>query len=109
MASATRNETAIRIGVFNDVASAERAVVGLIQAGFRRDQISVLCSDKAKEQHFREFDHEDPAGTHTPEAMAAGTVIGGMLGGLVSAGVTTAAGLSLLAAGPSFIVGGAVI
>jgi hypothetical protein len=109
MAQFNRESPTLRIGVFDEVAAAERAVLGLIGAGFRHDQISVLCSDAAKEQHFREFEHEDPAGAHTPKAVAAGSVIGGMLGGLVSLGVTTAAGLSLLAAGPSFIVGGAVV
>ena len=104
-----RESPTIRIGVFDNVAAAERAVLGLIGAGFRNNQISVLCSDAAKEQYFKEFDREDPAGTHTPGAAAAGSVIGGFLGGLVTAGVTTAAGLSVLVAGPSFIVGGAVL
>ncbi len=102
-------ESTMRVGVFNDVAEAERAVSGLVQAGFRREQISVLCSDAAKEQHFRNYQHEEPAGSHTVEAAAVGGVTGGLLGGLVSLGVTTAAGLSIVAAGPSFLVGGAVI
>jgi hypothetical protein len=99
----------IRVGVFDDVSAAERAVRGLLNTGFQREQISVLCSDDVKERYFEAFKQQQPAGTHTPEAAAGGAFMGGILGGLVSIGVTTAAGLSILAAGPSFIVGGAVI
>jgi alpha-D-ribose 1-methylphosphonate 5-triphosphate diphosphatase PhnM len=109
MATSMKTDATIRIGVFDDVDAAERAVTGLIQAGFRREQISVLCSDETKEQRFRLFEHEDPAGSHTAAAAAAGSLMGGVCGGLVSAGISTAAGLSLLAAGPSFLVGGAVL
>lgn len=108
MATVTGEET-IRCGVFETVSQAEKAVSGLLAAGFHKNEISVLCSDQAKERHFRDFEHEEPAGTHTPEAAATGGIIGATFGGLVSAGVTTAAGLSILFAGPSFLIGGAVI
>jgi alpha-D-ribose 1-methylphosphonate 5-triphosphate diphosphatase PhnM len=109
MASRINPAETMRIGVFDDVPAAEQAVSGLVSAGFHRDQISVLCSDQTKERHFLLFDHEDPAGTHTAEAAAAGGLIGSVVGAMVSIGVSTAAGLSLVAAGPSFLVGGAVV
>lgn len=101
-------DDAIRCAVFSTVEGAERAVTGLLDAGFHREQISVLCSDEAKERHFRSFEHEDPSGSHTPESAAVGGIIGATLGGLVSAGIATAAGLSILAAGPGLIVAGGV-
>jgi len=109
MARRVNTAETTRIGVFEDVSTAERAVHGLIGAGFHRDQISVLCSDEAKEQHFLLFEHDDSASSHAPEAAAVGGLLGGMAGALVSIGVTTAAGLSLVAAGPSFLFGGAII
>lgn len=102
------DEKTIRAAVLQRVEDVEDVVRQLLDSGFSREQISVLCSDDAKEQHFREFEHEDPAGTHTPQAAAKGGTAGAIFGGLVTVGLTTAAGVPLLAAGPSFLIGGAV-
>jgi hypothetical protein len=101
-------EKSIRAAVFHRVKDAEAAVERLCEAGFSQEQISVLCSEDAKERHFRQFEQEEPAGTHTAEAAAQGGVAGALVGGLITAGLTTAAGVSLLTAGPSFLIGGAV-
>ena len=98
----------IRAAVFRRVAQAADAVNRLEQIGYSADEISVLCSEDTKEEHFREYEHEDPAGTHTPKAMAAGGLLGVLAGGLATAGISTAAGVSLLAAGPAFLIGAAV-
>jgi hypothetical protein len=90
------------------VEDAQRAVQRLREAGFSDKQISVLCSEEAKEKHFRRFEHEQPAGTHAPESAALGGAAGAILGSLVTAGLTTAAGVPLLVAGPSLLFGGAV-
>lgn len=90
----------VRAGVFNNVGGAERAVEGLLNAGFTTAQITVICSDRAKEQHFREFEHQEPSGAHTKEAVAIGGVIGAALGGLTAlAGAAVTGGIGLLAAG----------
>jgi hypothetical protein len=102
------DEKTIRAAVFRDVQVVEEVTRKLLETGFTREQISVLCSEDAKERHFREFEHEEPAGTHTPEDAARGGAAGALFGGLVTIGVATAAGLPLLAAGPSFLIGGAV-
>jgi hypothetical protein len=102
------DEKAIRAAVFREVQTVEEVTHQLLQCGFTREQISVLCSEEAKERHFRHFEHEDPAGTHTPEAAAQGGAAGAFFGGLVTVGLATATGLPLLAAGPSFLIGGAV-
>lgn len=93
-------ESPIRAGIFPTLAGAEQAVAGLKQAGFSNDQITVLCSDQAREQHFKEFEHQHPAGTFTPGAALTGGAIGASLGGLtILAGVLTGGGAILLAAG----------
>jgi len=92
----------VRAGVFSGRAEAHAAVEKLMAAGFRRDQITVVCSDETKEREFHDFEHEHPAGTNTPAAAAAGGTLGAAVGGL-------AAGAAGIAAGglPLLIVGGA--
>lgn len=91
----------LEAGVFNSVDDARQAVHGLLNAGFTAEQITVVCSDEAKERYFHEFDHQQPAGTHTPRAAAAGGTIGAVLGGLTVVGSALATGsLALWAAGP---------
>jgi hypothetical protein len=102
------DERKIRAAVFREVGDARTAVDLLLQAGFTVKQITVMCSEEGKERHFRQFDHEQPAGTHTPEYAATGGAAGFFVGGLLTAGLTTAAGISLLVAGPGLLLGGAV-
>jgi hypothetical protein len=101
MAKANVQRAAFEAGVFDEVDSARQAVYGLLAAGFTKDQINVVCSDDTKERYFREFEHQEPAGTYTPTAAIAGGTIGAALGGLavvVSAAATGS--LALWAAGP---------
>src|SRR5687767_6288649 len=92
-------EKPIRIGVFSTVEAADRAVQNLLDAGFTRDQISVICSDPSKEAHFRRFE-EEPAGTYTLPASVTGGAIGAVLGGLTAlTGVVATGGIGLIGAG----------
>jgi hypothetical protein len=91
----------LEVGIFDSVDDARRAVQGLLGAGFTREQITVVCSDETKERYFREFEHQEPAGTFTPGATIAGATIGALLGGLtVVASAIATGGLALWAAGP---------
>jgi hypothetical protein len=93
-------ETPFRVGVFSTIQAADNAVARLLNAGFTREEISVVCSDETKERHFREFEHEKPAGTNTPAAVAIGGSIGAALGGLTAVGIGAATGgVGLLVAG----------
>ncbi len=93
-----------RVGVFVRTEQADQAVRGLLAAGFTDAQISVVCSDKVKEAHFRRFEHEDPAGAHTGVAAASGAAIGGLVGLLsMAAFVTSTGGLGLFVVGPLFL------
>ena len=100
MENASTLERPIRVGVFLTIRAADCAVENLLKAGFSTEQISVICSDRTKEEHFHAFEHEEPAGTYTPAAVAVGGAVGAALGGLtILAGAVTTAGLGLLAAG----------
>lgn len=90
----------VRAAVFDDVESADRAVAGLLAAGFSGKQISVICSDGAKRQHFAGLHESEPSGSHTAEAATAGGAIGLALGSLAAlTGVVATGGIGLAAAG----------
>ena len=99
--SAPRKSTQpIRAGIFESVPDADRAVAELVNAGFTKDQITVICSAETVQQHFKEFEHQDPAGKHAPAAVMTGGAIGATLGGLVAAaGIATVGGAALFVAG----------
>jgi hypothetical protein len=101
-------EKPVRVGVFSTISKADEAVAGLLSAGFTKEQITVMCSDRGKEQHFSEYEHRQPAGTNTPMAAATGGAIGSVLGGLAAlAGVVATGGVGILVAGPIFAATGA--
>ena len=98
----------VRAGVFVTVAETEKAVRGLLDAGFTKKEITVICSNEAAESHFQEFEHQDPAGAHTSNAALAGGTIGMLLGGLAGvSGIVATGGLGLLATGAIVGVAGA--
>jgi hypothetical protein len=105
-----RVERPIRAGVFSTVAAADEAVRLLLAAGFSKGQITVVCSDETKERHFREFEHQQPAGANTPAAAAIGGTVGASLGGIAAgaAGIATG-GLPLIVAAGIGIWAGAVL
>jgi hypothetical protein len=96
----------VEVGVFDTVEQAESAVRGLMAAGFSKERITVVCSDANKEQYFREFEHQEPAGTFTPQAALAGAAVGALLGGVPVIGAAVATGSLLLwVAGPAAAAG----
>ncbi|MBA4015812.1 MAG: hypothetical protein C0483_01350 [Pirellula sp.] len=105
-----RIERPLRAGVFADVAAADHVVSELVAAGFAPEEITVVCSEKSVTDHFRQFGHENPAGTFAPAAAAAGSVIGATLGGLAAiiGGVTTG-GVGFLAAGGVALWSGGIV
>ncbi|HTF67718.1 MAG TPA: hypothetical protein VK638_34070 [Edaphobacter sp.] len=87
-------------GIFADRALASDAVDGLIAAGFRSEDISVLLQDNVG---TKDFAHEKQ--TKAPEGATTGVVAGGALGGtlglLVGIGALAIPGLGpFIAAGP---------
>jgi hypothetical protein len=90
------------VGIFATVDEAENAVRRLLDAGFSTDEITVICSDENKERYFREFEHQEPAGTFTPKAVLTGGAIGALLGAIPVLGAAVATGSVVLwVAGPA--------
>jgi hypothetical protein len=101
MAANSVQSRPLEVGVFNTIDAARNAVHGLLGAGFSAADITVVCSDETKERYFREFEHQEPAGTFTPTATIAGGTIGAVVGGLAVVASALATGsLALWAAGP---------
>jgi hypothetical protein len=101
MTNADLQNASFEAGVFSSIDAATRAVHDLLAAGFTKEHITVICSDDTKERYFREFEHQDPAGTYTTRAVVIGGTIGAALGGLTVIGAAVATGgAALWAAGP---------
>lgn len=105
-----KNEKPVRVGVFTTVQGAECALRRLLETGFNRDQVSVVCSDKYKKDLFAgTVPTREPAGTRAPEAALAGGFTGAAIGGIALALATVATGgTAFLVAGPLFLAGGGV-
>ena len=104
-----RQQHPIRAGVFSTVEETRDVISRLLAAGFTKDQITVICSDDTKERHFREFEHQEQAGSNTPAAMATGGAIGATLGSLATGAVGIAiGGVPLIVAGGIGLMAGAV-
>jgi hypothetical protein len=86
-------------GIFPSRHSAERAVDDLLDAGFSRDDVSLLMSSTTQGREFTVTE-----ASKAPEGAATGATVGGVLGaiaaGLVVAGVLVIPGVNLVAAGP---------
>lgn len=99
----------VRAGVFHSVTAAKEAVNRLLETGFPPSQITVICSDEMKEQYFREFQHQEPAGSNTPGAAATGGALGATIGSVAAGAVGVATGgVPLLVAGGIGLMAGAV-
>jgi hypothetical protein len=112
MLSTTPESTvrSVRAGVFSSVTAADRAVHSLLAAGFTKEQITVICSDETKERHFREFEHQQPAGANTPAAAATGGAFGATLGGATALAMSVAAGgLPLVIFGATGLMAGGLV
>ena len=103
-------QPSFRAGTFSSLQSADRAVERLLAAGFARDHITVLCSDGAKESHFREHGYERPADSGAPGGGAAGASAAAVVSGLAAIAVGTATGaVPLIIAGAAGVSAGSAI
>lgn len=90
----------IRAAIFSRLPQAERAVERLLESGFTKDQITVICSDQCVESHFKDYEHQKQAGSETSKGVTAGGAIGAALGGFGAlVGLTATGGVGLVVAG----------
>lgn len=90
----------IRAAIFTEIQETDTAVKHLLDAGFTKDEITVVCSDDTKERYFREYEHQDQAGRNVPVAAGIGGAVGMTLFGL------TAVAAGLVTGGAAFVVAG---
>lgn len=110
MHATPQSPSPIRAGVFVSVREADAAVAELLAAGFTKEQITVMCSAESVQQHFKQYENQDPAGAHTPGAALAGGVLGAALGGLAAvAGLATAGGAVILVGGSLSLLTGGIV
>lgn len=110
MSTVPTTETPIRAAIFSTVVEASDVVRSLMDAGFTVPQITVICSEDTKEQYFRDFEHQEPAGTNTAASATAGGTLGAVLGGAAAvAGTVATGGVALVAAGGLALWSGAVV
>ena len=103
-------QQSFRAGAFSNLLSADRAVERLLAAGFPKEQITVLCTNEAKESHFSQLGYESPADLDIPRRGLAGASIGAAVGGLVAIAVGAATGaVPLIIAGAAGIAGGSAM
>jgi hypothetical protein len=93
--------SATAVGLFRNLAGAQRAIRDLKDAGFTDAQIGVLMRDREEERRLAE-----DTGTKAGEAAAAGAVTGGVLGGLV--GLLAGVGALVIPGIGPIIAGGAL-
>lgn len=98
-----------RVGVYDTVPQAMRAVRELLAAGFTRDELAVICSDKHKEHFFEGVPTPEPAGAFTTEGIVTGGAVGAALGGLVLIGSSIFLGGAPLLVGAPMLVGGGAL
>lgn len=100
----------VRVAIYSRLDEADRAVLMLHEAGFRRDQISVICSS-CSTQNLENHHEMPPSGAATTDGAVGGGAIGAVLGGLAAVAGIAATGGSLLVAGALLPAagGGAVI
>src|SRR5437660_552296 len=93
------NKPKLITGLMKTRIDAENAVASLMNAGFDRNDISVVMSDATKTKHFA---------VETGTKAAAGAGIGGAIGGTVGAALAAIAaiGTSLILPGLGLIVAG---
>ena len=99
--------TQTRVGAFDTVAQADRAIRRLLAAGFSKDQLAVICPTKFKD-HFRPEVPQTDVPTAEPErAMAMGGAVGATLGGLALAATVITGGVAGVMTAVVLIGGGA--
>lgn len=91
----------VRAGVFENANQANLAIQALMNDGFEREQITVVCTEESRRKHFADIQPEPHATDATAGNEITSGVVGGLAGALVSlAAVATIGGLGIVAVGP---------
>jgi hypothetical protein len=94
-------------GVFDQLASAERAIAGLRAAGFATRDLAVMCPPQFAGRFAPELEQAQPSAAKAPMEIAEGSLVGA-LGGVALAAATVATGGAALVPALMLIGGGAI-
>ncbi len=87
------------MGLFVETADAERALGGLMAAGFRREEISALAADRRAQAELG-IEKHSKVGAGAAIGAGFGGAVGALLAGFTAIGAITTGGVALVAAGP---------
>lgn len=101
------NESSYVTGLFPDRASAERAYQGVVDRGYKQDDVNLVMSDETREKHFGSASgRETELGTKAAEGAGIGAGIGGTVGAIAAA--VAAVGTSIALPGLGLVIAGPV-
>lgn len=101
-------ERLVRVGFFDTVAKADRAIRDLLAAGFSKDELGVICPERFHDELRADVPRAQPPGAGAAKAIVRGGVTGAALGGLALAAAAVATGgAALIPAIPMLVGGGA--
>lgn len=94
-------------GLFRDRESAERAYQGVVDRGYKQDDVNLVMSDETRDKHFGSAaGRETELGTKAAEGAGIGAGIGGTLGAIAAA--VAAVGTSIALPGLGLVIAGPV-
>ncbi len=98
----------LRVGIFDEFERADYSVRALLDAGFDKEEITVICPRRLEKQ-FKEFTHQKFSGKKNFVAGVTGAAIGAVLGGLAAVAAATMGGMELFTAGSLLTGTGAIV
>ncbi|MDX1961972.1 MAG: hypothetical protein SFX18_02390 [Pirellulales bacterium] len=96
--------------VASDVALAQKIIEQLREKGFGEEEITIICSDKTKEDYFGKYQHKSTAAEAVPVAASLGGLVGVSLFGLTITALGAATGgIGLIIAGGTSLWTGGIL
>lgn len=96
-------------GNFATVSAAERAIAGLLAAGFAREDLGIICPKEFEADFSQSIRRETTPAASAPSDIAVGASVGAALGGVaVAATAIATGGVGLLPAAMALVGGGAI-
>ncbi len=102
------NELSVRVGFFGSAATADKAIRELRAAGFKNQEIAVICPESFAGQLAPGVFEAKEAGSNAAQSMVAGGVVGAALGGLGLLAATAVGVAGVAIALPVLVGGGAI-
>jgi len=101
------NDSRYVTGLFRDRDSAERAYQGVVDHGYKQDDVNLVMSDATRDKHFGSADgRQTELGTKAAEGAGIGAGIGGTVGAIAAA--VAAVGTSIALPGLGLVIAGPI-